>query len=473
MKRLLLVSYYFPPSNTMGAVRIGKFAKFLPRWGWEPYILTVKPELTGTPQDLPLETERHRAITAGWGALASRLSSMIKREQGTIGSARKRNQAASRSRQHDLSRRFVRYVWSKLSTVRLPDRSFPWYRQATAEGMRFLQHDRMDAIFSSSGPVGSHIVASILARRTGIPWVADYRDLWSQNHVVKYHPILTIVEKRIERAVLSPCRAAVTVSPPLAKELNALLQKPVIVIPNGFDPDDYDPRTKPLLRFTLTYTGRLYPPHRDPSVLFEAVTGLKSEGVTPDRLSLRLYSPPDVSPAFVMGSAKRFGVEDFVEWGGYVPYLDSLRRQQESTVLLVIDFTGAEGILTGKIFEYLGAGRPILALGSPAGVIASLLERTKAGVMLSTAQQIKGQLKVWLKEFESSGNIAYAPDQDEVRKYSREEQARLLAKFLEGFTSEAYPRSCMTLSEFEGSVSLEGRDKSTPPKEEHAREESC
>jgi hypothetical protein len=295
-----------------------------------------------------------------------------------------------------------------------------------------LRATKFDAIFSSFSPPASHVVASILARRHGIPWVADFRDLWTQNHIGARRGPLHWLERGFEKRILRGCRSMTTVSEPLKEELERLHGKPVAVLPNGFDPEDYPeipaPSEGPL---RIVYTGMLYPGKRDPSPLFEAVRRTIDDGRLPrDGLRIEFYGS---DPELVFGLAEAHGVRDMVEALPRIAHAESVRRQLAADVLLLLEWNDprAKGVYTGKVFEYLGARRPILALGPSGGVLEALLRDTRAGVLAATTGDICEALAGWFSERRRAGRLPYAADAGTVLSFSRRGQADALARALD------------------------------------------
>jgi hypothetical protein len=226
----------------------------------------------------------------------------------------------------------------------------------------------------------------------------------------------------------------VTVSEPWAKQLEMLHSKKVVTIPNAFDEEDYMDNVLPTTGFTIAYTGNIYPGRQDPSPLFKAIAELEQEGrISSSDLKVRFFGRnviQNISPLI-----ERNGVQDFVKTDGLVPFKESIRKQKESTVLLFLGWNDPreKGVYTGKLFEYLGARRPILAIGLKGGVVDELLKETGAGVVVNEVEEIKAVLSKWMREFKESGTITshYKPNDTVIRQYTRKQQAGKLAQLLE------------------------------------------
>lgn len=430
-KRVLIVSYYFPPTNAIGALRVGKFAKYLREFGWEPWVLTLDSRLLGISQDLAVEIPAEQVVRADFGPFLT--DRVLRRRSGVP--APRGNAAGAAPARSSLKRR----AWAKISGMfsdsRLPDRALAWYRPAIRAGDALMRSQRFDAVLSSHGPPGSTIVASVLAGRFNVPWVADLRDLWTQNHSQQNRgSALHAIEQRVERRVMRGARSLVTVSTPLKTQLEQLHGKPVALIPNGFDESDYDARrARPRAAgapLRIVYTGMIYEGRQEPTPLFKAVRALIDEGtLQPDGVRIEFYG---TSPAYVLERAERERVADVVSLSPRIAHAETLDKQVNADVLLLLEWTDPsfKGFFSGKVFEYLGARRPILAIGPRGGVIDQLLQETRAGVMATSAEDVRRALTELLRSADVHGSPRYEGDATAVRRYTRREQARALAAVL-------------------------------------------
>lgn len=429
MKKVLIVSFFFPPTNAIGAIRVGKFAKYLPEFGWEPWVLTIDPDLLNVPQDLPVEIPAERVIRADFGPLTKM--------------ARRRNPASpahagaisARAAKPGLAGRLRRRLFGMVSDSRLPDRGLPWNLPALRAGSALLATHRFDAILSSHGPPASSMVASRLAKRHQLPWVADFRDLWTQNHAHKDRPrILHWMEQGVEKYFMRRCLAMTTVSSPLKRQLETLHRKPVTVIMNGFDAEEYSvpaitPRIDDVLR--IVYTGMIYEGKQDLSPLLLAARELIDEDADMSQhLRMEFYG---VNPAFVLAQAAAHGTGHVVVASPRIPQAEARARQLDADVLLLLDWSvpGVVGYASGKIFEYFAARKPILALGPEGSVIEGLLKETRAGVLATSKDQVRETLRPWLLRRKNAAPVPYEGDVAAIGRYSRRGQTRALASVLD------------------------------------------
>lgn len=433
-KKVLIVTFAFPPLNVSGAVRVGKFAKCLPEFGWEPIVLTAD-IARGQPQTLPLEVDEAKVIRTSYLGLTS----LLKREPGGYSASGKPVNVPWWSR---AVRGGIRLLRPILNLPLIRDLTYPilraftspwlgWYRQPVRKGLELMARNGIQLLFSSSYPPTSHLIASRLHRQTGIPWVAEFRDPWSLNEYENMTKSFRSFQKIVEKRTLRRSSLLITVSEPLAEELEKLHSKKTIVIPNGFDEEDYTRDVPFTQKFTITYTGNIYPGKRDPTPLFKAIAELRQEGrISPGDLEVRFFGSnvtANISPLI-----QEYNLAELVKIYGFISFKESIKAQKESSVLLLLEWNDprGKGTSTAKIFEYLGAGRPILAIAFKGGVIDNLLLESGCGLVLTELDEIKALILEWLQEFRQHREILshYKPNWSIVKQYTRREQARKLAE---------------------------------------------
>lgn len=432
MKKVLIVSFFFPPTNAIGAIRVGKFAKYLGDFGWEPWVLTMDSSLLNVSEDLPVEIPSERVVRSDFGRI---FTAVVRGRKPRNAAPAGVNPAPAR----EPRARFRVRLPGIFSDSRLPDRAFPWYLPALRAGEALVSQHAFGAVLSSHGPPASSIVGSILAGRHRLPWVADFRDLWTQNHAHRGRPgPIHRLEQRIETRVMRSCRTMITVSLPLKRELEQLHGKPVTVIPNGFDEEEYAGAARTPRRdgLRIVYTGMIYEGKQDPSPLFRAVRELIDAGTLGSHsIRIEFYG---ANPAFVMAQAAAAGVPDVVEAAPRIPQALARARQLDADVLLLLDWIvpGIQGYASGKVFEYFGARKPILAIGPRGSVIEGLLRETRAGVLATSSSDVKAALEKWLAARSSTGILPYEGDSGAVNRYSRRVQTGALARVLDSVARE-------------------------------------
>jgi glycosyltransferase involved in cell wall biosynthesis len=428
-RRLLMVAYYYPPLGGIGSQRSQKFARHLPRHGWQPIVLTPDQGVYFVDRELD------DGISAGATVVrtkAIQLSAMLRRASRLAGAdvapvpdpmeIREPGGAVGRAR------RFA------ANWLYIPDGQIGWLPYAVQAGRRLIESHEVAAIYSTSFPITAHVAAYRLKRATGIPWVADFRDLWTENH---YDNTSSRLRKRldrmIERRLLAGADALVTVSETWAEALRRLSggTKRVEVIRNGFDPDDFAEAIPPEpSRWTLTYVGSFYGSRQDPSPIFDALSRLVAAGAIPrSEVNIDLVGPRD---EYVQKRLEDFGLASAARWTGFVSHAESVRHQKRSHLLLLIIPSGEprSGLIPGKLYEYLGAGRKILAIIPDHFEAARIIRETGVGVIASPANA--KIIEACLLESYSHFRDGATPETStaDLTPYTRPTQARQLAELL-------------------------------------------
>jgi glycosyltransferase involved in cell wall biosynthesis len=434
-RKVLIISFYFPPAFNPGAVRMGKFAKYLPQFGWQPIVLTVN-RISNPSEIMRLEMDESCIFKTPFFTL------------GDFGRSKSNNNSLADSKnnvhqvaQEDLWRKLILSPMKKLHSIyetpvinKLVFDPMGWYPYALKKGEEIMAHEKIDVILSTYNPTVPHLIASKFKRQTSIPWVADYRDLWSHNPYLKKTQPFQYVEERWEKRVMRNCDYFVSVSEPLAKDLEAFHSKKAEVIFNGFDEEDFKDIVPPTVKFTITYTGQIYSPTIDPTPLFEALAELKKEGtISPDNIEVRFFGKFLVHDPIAL--SKQYSLDGIVKTYGFIPFNESIKKQKESTILLLMVWNDplAAGVVTSKIFEYMAAQKPVLAIGYHGGSLENLMRESGIGIVVNKASQVKEILTKWLGEFEQNGKIAsyYDPNIGVIKGYTRKEETKKLAQIFD------------------------------------------
>ncbi|MDX2007808.1 MAG: glycosyltransferase [Meiothermus sp.] len=410
--RILILSYFFPPYNTIGAVRVGKLAKYWHERGHEVRVISAENQLE--PQTLALGIPQQQVTYCKWANLNFWVR-LLSREKGDALSS-----ATTDERQGLLSKLATLYR----ATVNFPDGKIGWYPYALDASNKLLEGWKPDVIYASAHPLTTLLVAERLASRHRIPWFAELRDLWTQNHYYTYGFPRRDLETRLERRTLSQASGLITVSEPLADSLRTF-GLPTETILNGFDLEDYPKQTTPPNpKLQIIYTGIIYAGKRDPTPLFQA---LRQMGEQANEIEAHFYGR---KLAMVEALAKAQGVAGSVHVHEAVPYQESLRLQKSADALLLLtwDHPSENGVYTGKLFEYIGASRPILTLGSQDSVAARLILSRGLGLTTTNPAQI-AQWLTQLLEQKRSGGIPDLPASAQ-KGLSRVEQFERLDGFI-------------------------------------------
>ncbi len=434
MKKVLIIGFRFPPTNSIGAVRVGKLAKYLPEFGWEPMVLTAEVG-AGVPQTLPVEIDESRIVRTPSFSLQTPITKGL--HTFKIGSAGMVPEAPFWSRAAYKIIRPLGAVFELPIIGTLLSEPIGWYFHAVKEGLKILDKENIDVLFSSSLPKTSHLIAAQLHQKTKIPWVAEYRDLWVNPYNNRSRGY-DFFDRKLEKTLMQGCGLLITVSESTVEELKLVHSKRVETIHNGFDEEDYSESVPLTSKFTLTYTGGIYAGKRDPTPLFQALTELQQESrLSPGDFEVRFYGGSSLQS--LLPIIKDYHLKELVKIYGLVPFRESISRQKESTALLLLEWNNPQAShnYSGKIFEYLGAHRPVLAIAYKTGAIDRLLRDTGAGVLANEVKAIKGVLSRWLEEWHKSGKITagWNPDLEAINSYTRKKQAGKLAQLLEEVTA--------------------------------------
>lgn len=404
---------------SIGAIRPAGLAKYLPMQDWNPIILT--PVLPGEPdpQFRIIQTPENDVLK------------LWKRRLG-LNPQKTLNENYGISRQKQRSSILDKIVYLPSEIITYPDVRKGWYEFAIKAGDKLLQNEQIDAIISSSHPIICHIIAKTLAKKYHIPWIADLRDLWTQDHYYSHCALRRVIDRRLEVQTLGQANALVTVSKPLASDLSNLHTNiPVYSIPNGYDPVNakFD-APKLTKKFTITYTGGLMNGKRDPALLFEALKNLiKGDIIDPNLIEVRFFGPRD---QWLIEEIRDTNLDCVIKVFDSIPRDSVLHKQRESHLLLLLLWNNPQerGVYTGKIFEYLVSRRPILALNGPRdSVIKDLLEETQTGHYITSLENLEAILSRYYCGYLQNGTTP-STDTCAISQYSQTEMARKFAEIL-------------------------------------------
>lgn len=414
--RILIVSYAFPPYNTIGAVRVGSTAAQLLEMGHDVRVISARDQVVEPNLESRFPSER--VVYTPWLDVNRPVSLAL--------GGRARTRQTGYTVQGGGSGLVTRLGRLYKTMLNFPDGRIGWLPYATRAGARIIRGWKPDVIYGSGLPWTSLMVASRLSRRYGIPWVAELRDLWMDSSFYPYDGARKRIEGRLEKGVLESAAGLVTVSESLAERLRTRFSQPVASVLNGYDPEAYPPAAPPApgpLR--LVYCGMIYEGTRDPTPLFRAIRLL---GPLAGQVRVAFYG------RYMGGMEKltqREGVEAQVEVNAPVSHRESLRLQQEADALLLLvwDDPSVRGEYTGKFFEYMGAGRPVLVVGSAENVAGRAVVERGVGIATTDPARIAEQLREWIAQKQALGAVP-APPREAMGGFSRREQTRTLDSFL-------------------------------------------
>ncbi len=431
-KRVLIIAYYFPPSGGSGVQRALKFVKYLPAFGWQPTVLTLDPEQAAYPDldpgmmaDVPEDVEVIR--TGSWDPyqIYAGLSRKSKKDAVSVGFL---SDAPITFRE-----KVARWV---RANVFIPDARVGWYFYALKKAKQLVEDDKVDVVFTTGPPHSTHLIGRTLKRKFDIPWVADFRDPWSDIDFLEELPMSKWSRRlnaSLEQSVLDEASTVLTISPAMQRTYSKKTQTRCKTIYNGFDEEDFEaPVAVETDQFYISHVGNMNAA-RNPEVLWRVLSN------NPDafpRLRIKLVGNIDGQVMQALEKAKLMQKVERIE---YCPHSEAVKQMKESALLLlpINRVFSARGIVTGKLFEYLATGNPVLGIGPVDGDAAAILDETGAGKMVDFDDE--GGLLKFLsniyKNWESS-SITPPADQRAIARYSRKGQTGHLADLLDELVLE-------------------------------------
>lgn len=432
MKKVLIITYYWPPTGGAGVQRWLKFAKYFRQYHWEPIIYTPSnPDfpinddtlLKDIPSDL---TVLKTAITEPYDIYRK---IMGKKKTETV------NQGfLSENKENGFLQSIM--IWIR-GNFFIPDARVFWIKPSIKYLSDYIQKNKIDAIISTGPPHSMHLIALALKEKFNLPWIADFRDPWTQ---IDFYDQLKLTDfadkkhKKLEYAVLSKANKVVTISKHCGLDLEKLAKRPVDVITNGFDKDDFVfDKPLPILNgFLLHHIGALNK-DRNPYTLWKVLGDLCKENSDIKKdLFIQFTGKTD---AIAFENLKQHGLESHVKKSEYMPHSDVVKLMAQSPILLLAlnNTPNNAGVLSGKLFEYLAAKRPIFGIGLPNGDAAAILKETGAGVMVDF-DDYEGTKQQILKLYEHYKNNLLFVSSKVIDNYSREQCAYQYTELLNGIS---------------------------------------
>lgn len=430
MKKVLIITYYWPPSGGAGVQRWLKFVKYLREFNWEPIVYTAEngemPEIDESlSKDIPKSVTVLK--TPIWEPY-SVYKTLIGQKKNQKINAAFLNESKKTSPLNNLA------IWIR-GNFFIPDARKFWIKPSVKYLSRYLSENKVDAIISSGPPHSMHLIAKELKRKfPDLKWVSDFRDPWTN---IDFYADLKLTRwadkkhKRLEKEVLNESDCVISIGRSLSDELANITgakdpNNKFKVITNGFDEDDLL-KTEVIKdkKFSIAHIGTLVK-SRNPEGLWKVLNELVNENdLFKNELEIKLVGKLDIS---VKESIDKYGLTAYVRKIDYLPHDKVIEEQQRSKVnlLLVNQTQNAKGILTGKFFEYLSAGAPILAIGPVDGDLAEILNETRAGY-ISDFNDLN-RLKKNILELFKDQNIQR--NETAIKNYSRKNLTKKLSDIL-------------------------------------------
>ena len=427
-KKVLIITYYWPPGGGAGVQRWLKFVKYLPQFGWDAIVYTpangempvLDPSLE---KDVPSDTLVIRRPIWEPYSLYKLFIGAQKNERINTG-------FLSENKRPGIAQRLS--VWLR-GNLFIPDARCFWINPSVRYLRNWLRSNHVDAIISSGPPHSMHLIARDIANETGLPWIADFRDPWTN---IDYYKDLHLSQwadrkhRRLEASVIKQASKVVVVGSGMRDEFKAAYGIEPEVITNGYDEDDFKvDDISPSSDFVLAHVGTLVP-SRNPVQLWKVLGEMVRENPRfRSVFKLRLVGKVDVT---IREAIKLSGLTGHVEYIDYITHdRVPIELKKASALLLVLNDTpNAKGILTGKLFEYLAAQRTVICLGPRDGDAAKVLDETGAGVTVSfnDANGIKKMMEDVFKRYES-GSLRL--DGRQSVQYSRRSLSQQLSMLLD------------------------------------------
>ena len=424
MKRVLVVTYYWPPSGGSGVQRWVKFSKYLVGEGWQCVVCTPEnPDLIAVDDtlgvEIPPEVEvLRRPIVEPYEAYRKLLGRKKGQEVTPINSGGK-----------SLKEKLSLYVRGNLF---VPDPRVWWVRPTTKFLLKYLKEHPVDVIVTTGPPQSMHLIGQRLASATGIPWIPDFRDPWTKMYYLKHLPLTKCTWRRLEKmeqSVIDDASAVLTVTPLVQEFYAAKTKTPVAMITNGFDEEDFDYEAQTDGFFNVTHTG-LFAKDGNPFVLWKVLGEMASKDAAfREKLRLRLAGKTDPE---VLRAIAEAGIAENVVNLGYCVHSDAVREQKSSTILILPlrhdpDY---KIILPGKLFEYLASRRPMLGIGQVDGAMARVVADCAAGQVCEWEDE-EGMRRFIGDAWSAFNADGVPPTAGDISAFTRRATARSLAALLD------------------------------------------
>jgi glycosyltransferase involved in cell wall biosynthesis len=431
LPNVLIIAYYFPPMGLSGVQRTVKFVKYLPQHGWNPIVLTVTP--------------------GGYYAYDESLLQEIDKEGIKIirTGSNDPTYLYKRGKQVKMPRESLRKLLNRMSqTIFIPDNKIGWRKKAVAKGLEILKNNEIELIFSTAPPFTDHIIGRDLSMKANIPLVLDYRDAWLDYQFAFYPtPLHKFAHYRLEKSCVRTADRIVVVNRPIKikilEQFKFLHYNDVHIIPQGFDPEDFifgsdlrPPNTRPM---RVTHTGTFIEDITPIPILRALAKLIQEKKELKGRIKLSFAGIFRKEHEKVV---TKLGLQENVEVLGYIDHRACTKLMMESDVLFITLGKKKNHIhhTTGKLYDYFGSRKPILA-GVPPGIVEQTIKETKAGIV-TDPEDIDGLARGLTTYFEQYSREELQPvPESAVGKYNRVDLTKNLAQVF----TDVVQRSDITL----------------------------
>ena len=434
MKRVLVISYYWPPTGGSGVQRWVKFAKYLPEEGWQPVIYT--PE---NPEQLAVDATLEKDVPEEAEIIKTHITEPYEIYKKLLRRSGHSKEAIEVNPVNAQSKSFLQRaaMWIRGNFFR-PDPRCMWIRPSVKFLRNYLKEHPVDLIVSTGPPQSMHMIGMKLSQETGLPWIADFRDPWTRIFYFKHLSMTRMTEKwhhRMEKKVLDSADVVVAVSPLVQQEFQAMTQTPVELITNGFDECDFPGERDheadggPDKPFIITHTG-LFAADGNPTTLWKVLSEkCAKDEIFGKALQIHLVGKTDSQ---ILESIEAAGLGEKVTDKGYQPHSAAIQEQRKASLLILPLRKEPEykAVLPGKVFEYLASWRPVLGIGQPDGAMSFILNTTKTGVVLDWDDKASLECFVnlcWERHLKGELRV----EDTDLKQFTRVELTRSMAKLFD------------------------------------------
>ncbi|MCB9208112.1 MAG: glycosyltransferase family 4 protein [Ignavibacteriales bacterium] len=433
MKKVLIVTYFWPPAGGPGVQRVLKFVKYLPNFGWQPIILTV-----ANGEYAAVDPTLEKNIPKNIRVYKTKYIEPFSFYKKFLGIKNEQNIPTAVLAENTTNRKQKVANWIRLN-IFIPDAKIGWKYFAVKEGLKIIKSERPNLIYSSSPPPTVHLIAKSLSQKTKLQWIADFRDPWTDIHYYENQKRLEIsknLDLKLEKNVLQEadkitCISQLDIEEDFGKKTDI---GKCINIPNGYDEEDfYDLNTNRTNKniFTLLHLGAVNS-ERNPIGLFEALKNLKQNKFI-DSSVFQFVFVGKVENV-IKETITEFEIEDLISFIDYLPHQQALKYLEEAAMLILL-ITNSEKnrrILPGKTFEYLRAQKFVLGLGPTDGEVSRIINKVQSGEVVNYADKVKIE-KIIKQQFNSWHRdlLDYISSKEVIAQYNRENLTKKLANIFD------------------------------------------
>lgn len=425
LKKILIITYYFPPAGGPGVQRWLKFVKYLPDFGIQPIVYIpenptypiIDEGLLSEVSDKAIIIKKKIIEPYGLASVFSK-NKTKKISSGIISNARKQ------TRLEQL------LIWIR-GNLFIPDARVLWVKPSVRYLEKYIQENNIETIITSGPPHSLHLIGLHLKKNLTIKWIADFRDPWT---TIGYHKALRLSDyskkkhKTLEKTVLNTADTIIVTSNTTKIEFQAITNKPIEVITNGFDVEKVEPQSLDE-KFTLAHIGSLLS-ERNPIILWQVLSELVKE-VSDFSNHFQLKLIGTVSQE-ILDTLQRYNLNEFINYLGYVSHQEAIAHQRKSQVLLLVEINSEDtmSIIPGKLFEYMVSERPILAIGPRGSDFAEIITTTNTGVFFDYGEKdkLKSVILNYYNQFLEGKLKSNAVG---LQQYSRKNLTEKLAKLIQ------------------------------------------